>query len=274
MNKANYRISILGCGWLGLPLAFFFADQGLEVKGSSTSPNKLEVLKQKGIKAYQIELNPSLNSKFNSDFFNTDILVVNFPPIRRDDIIDWHTQQIESLISAVRKSEISKLIFVSSTSVYADINNEVNELNRETPSKNSGKALRIAEELLGKETGFKSSIIRFGGLIGYDRKPGRFFAGKKSIKNGDAPVNLIHRDDCINIINHIISKNIWGEILNACCPEHPKRKEFYKEAAIIQQFKIPEFEANTEGYKIVSCDKLIKSGYAFLYQNPIDCLKY
>ncbi|NOU58401.1 SDR family oxidoreductase [Marinifilum caeruleilacunae] len=276
MNKTTletrYRIGILGCGWLGLPLSEFFIAQGLEVKGSTPSPDKLQALQEKGIKSFHINLDPSLNSDYNSDFFDTDVLIINFPPKRRDDILDWHTQQIESLVSAIRKSKIDKIIFISSTSVYAEVNGEVSELNEETPAKNSGKALRIAEELLLEEPSFRTTIIRFGGLIGYDRKPGRFFAGKKNLKNGDVPVNLIHRDDCIGIINHVITNNIWGETFNACCPEHPRRKDFYKAAAEAHHFEIPEFLSNKDEFKIVNCDKLIKSGYSFLYQNPVDCL--
>ena len=38
------RISILGCGWLGLPLAKELLDRSFEVKGSTTSSNKLDQL--------------------------------------------------------------------------------------------------------------------------------------------------------------------------------------------------------------------------------------
>ena len=56
---------------------------------------------------------------------------------------------------------------------------------------------------------FNTTVIRFGGLIGYDRMPGKFLTGKKDLPNGDAPVNLIHRDDCVQIIYQII-KNEKG----------------------------------------------------------------
>ncbi|WP_207784589.1 hypothetical protein [Marinifilum breve] len=198
---------------------------------------------------------------------------MNFPPKRKENIVDWHTRQIVSLIDEIQKSDIKNVIFISSTSVYADINNEVTEENMEAPSKNSGKALRIVEELFFNESDFQTTVIRFGGLIGYDRKPGRFFAGKKQLKNGDAPVNLIHRDDCIGIIQHVIENEIWGEVINACCPIHPTRKEFYKIAAEKNGFDLPEFIDGKENYKIINCDKLKQLGYSFKYQDPIDSLK-
>ena len=38
------EISIMGCGWLGLPLAAQLVKAGYNVKGSTTTPEKLEVL--------------------------------------------------------------------------------------------------------------------------------------------------------------------------------------------------------------------------------------
>jgi len=47
-------ISILGCGWLGLPLAEHFRDAGYSVKGSTTSDDKIELLKGKQIAPFLI----------------------------------------------------------------------------------------------------------------------------------------------------------------------------------------------------------------------------
>ena len=38
------RVSVLGCGWLGKPLAISLLDEGYSVKGSTTSEDKLELL--------------------------------------------------------------------------------------------------------------------------------------------------------------------------------------------------------------------------------------
>ncbi|MPQ47147.1 NAD(P)H-binding protein [Marinifilum sp. N1E240] len=277
MNKTSFnrnkKISILGCGWLGLPLAEYFIQNQYTVSGSVAGIDRIKLLRKAGIIPYHIYLNPLINEDFDKEFFNSDILIVNFPPKRRDDIIEFHERQVLSLLNAIKNSAVKKVIFVSSTSVYANTNSVVDELNTDTPDKNSGKALRIVEELFQQEDSFDTTIVRFGGLIGYDRKPGRFFAGKKQVKDGESPVNLIHRDDCIGIINHIIENELWGEIFNACCPEHPKRKDFYKHAAKLGGFELPEFSLTKEQFKIISSEKLIKtSGYLFHFSNPIDAL--
>ena len=43
------KISILGCGWLGFPLAKALLSKGLSVKGSTTSSEKLATLEKAGI---------------------------------------------------------------------------------------------------------------------------------------------------------------------------------------------------------------------------------
>ena len=272
--KVEKNVSILGCGWLGLPLAKFFINRSYRVKGSVPATEKFISLKKEGILPYQIYLNPTINDGFDKDFFNSEILVINFPPKRRDDIEEFHPRQFEALIQEIKSSHIKKVIFISSTSVYANTNGIVDEQNEKIPEKSSGKALRTVERMLKQELGFTTTIIRFGGLIGYDRKPGRFFAGKKQVKDGEAPVNLIHQDDCIGIINHVIENELWGETYNACSPEHPKRKEFYEVAAKLGDYAIPQFSETKNAFKIINSDKLIKTGYEFQFKNPIEALKF
>jgi 3-hydroxyisobutyrate dehydrogenase-like beta-hydroxyacid dehydrogenase len=48
------KISILGCGWLGLPLAKVLVKNGFSVKGSTTTQDKILVLKQLGVDPFLI----------------------------------------------------------------------------------------------------------------------------------------------------------------------------------------------------------------------------
>lgn len=274
-DKPEKSISILGCGWLGLPLAKFFINKKYKVKGSSPSQEKLEGLKKDGIIPYHIFLNPNFNETYDQNFFKSEILIINFPPKRREDIEVFHPKQFEYLIKEINKSAVRKVIFISSTSVYADRNCIVTEIDQEVPEKSSGKALRTVEKMLIEQTNFQTTIIRFGGLIGYDRKPGRFFSKTKKVANGNSPVNLIHQDDCIDVISHIIENELWGKIYNACCPEHPLRKDFYTAAAKIGGFPIPEFDNMENSFKIISSEKLVQeTQYNFRFSNPIDALLY
>ncbi|HET7290458.1 MAG TPA: SDR family oxidoreductase [Thermodesulfobacteriota bacterium] len=263
-------ISILGCGWLGLSLAEFLLGKGYKVKGSTTARSGLDEMKSRRIEPFYLVIDPGLRGEGLADFFDCDVLVVNFPPERRDDIAEYHPAQIRSLIAGLAGSRVKKVLFVSSTSVYPDLDREVTEDESAQPSKQSGIALLRAERLLRDSGSFVTTIVRFGGLIGYDRMPGRFLAGKKGIGGGDAPVNLIHRDDCVGIIYCIISQNLWGETLNACADEHPLRKDYYTARALALGLEPPEFkEGGKGGYKIVNSGRLKKLlGYRFKYPNP------
>lgn len=262
-------ISILGCGWLGLPLGEFLSKKGYRVKGSTISLYRLEEIRKKDIAPYLVILDPDIRGDY-TDFLESDILVINLPPERRDDIVEYHQKQIKSLLSELQISPIQRVLFVSSTSVYPGVNREVTENDSLIPSKKSGKALIKVEELLQECEYFKSTVVRFGGLIGYDRMPGRFLSGKKEVKNGDAAVNLIHRDDCIQIIYEIIRQNVWGEILNACADLHPKRRDYYTEQAKAIGMAPPKFiEEQATKYKVVSSGKLKRVlNYEFKYPDP------
>jgi nucleoside-diphosphate-sugar epimerase len=263
-------ISILGCGWLGLALAQSLLDKSYSVKGSTRSFAHLSHLKSCGIEPYYISLNPYVIGRNIRGFLSSDVLIVNFPPERREDIEAYHEAQIKSLLYELRFSQVTKVIFISSTSVYPDLNREVVEEDSISPEKLSGRALLSAECLLLSSKDLSTTVIRFGGLIGYDRKPGKFLSGRRGLRGGDSPVNLIHRDDCIGIIERIIEKDIWGETFNACADMHPRRKDYYSEQAKIGGFDPPEFD-NTEksGYKIVNSGKLKSlTGYEFKYPDP------
>jgi 3-hydroxyisobutyrate dehydrogenase-like beta-hydroxyacid dehydrogenase len=51
------QISILGCGWLGFPLAISLVQKGYVVKGSTTSLEKQDLFLKNGILPYAIQLN-------------------------------------------------------------------------------------------------------------------------------------------------------------------------------------------------------------------------
>ncbi len=274
MNTKKESISILGCGWLGLALAESLVKQGFEVKGSVMNEEDLDSVSQIGAKAFKIALAPNLNNDADTSFFQSDVLISCIPPKRREDIEAYYPKQIENLIEHAKQAEVKKILFVSSTSVYPNTRNVVKENDILSPDKASGRALIQVEQMLMNENAFDTTVLRFGGLIGYDRHPGRFLAGRKELKNGNVPVNLIHRDDCIEIIQEILKQNCWNEVFHACCPEHPTRKEFYQKAAEHTSLELPEFKDELESeYKLVDPSKLIDSlNYEFIYKNPLNTI--
>lgn len=238
----NQRISILGCGWLGSALAIDLINKGYEVYGSTTSNSKIEELKNKGIKPFLIDI--SKTDVDMCDFLNSDVLIIA--------ITSKSIKDIKNLIKKIEESEVQKVLFISSTSVYPFTNGIVTE---ETNTLNT--PLAEIEKLFITNSSFKSTIIRFGGLFGYDRKPGKFIKTNTPVENPEGYINLIHRDDCIEIIEQIILKNVWNEILNACADNHPKRRDFYlRETQKIGEPTVVFNEKSESKYKIIDSQKI------------------
>ena len=261
-------VSILGCGWLGLPLAKTLVEKGYQVNGSVRNESKFSALQAAGVHPFNVRLELEISGDDLPRFFSASILIIDFPPERRDDIESYLLMQVKSLVQMIDTSNIEQVIFISSTSVYPDLNREVFEDENLAPEKGSGKALKLAEDYLLSQPGFTTTVIRFGGLVGNDRKPGRFLAGRKDVPGARSPINIIHQDDCIALICELLAQEAWGGIYNAATDEHPEKAIFYQRMAIQQGFERPEFSAEvSESYKIVNSDK-IKNRLNFRFKFP------
>jgi len=270
-NKTN--ISICGCGWLGFPLGIHLVNEGYEVKGSTRSPQKLAALYENGIQPFLLEVNKKIKGNNLPLFFQSEILIINIPPGRkRKDVARSHPLQIAALMEKANANGVQKILFISSTSVYGNVNRVVTESDEPQPETLSGKALVEVEQLLMSQGSFQTTILRMGGLVGLNRPAGRFLAGKKEIKNGRAPVNMVHQEDCIRIIKKIIESQKWGAIYNVCADEHPTKETFYTHQAQKQGFDSPTFLMESDyAFKEVSNYKLKKElGYKFLHPDPME----
>lgn len=235
------KISILGCGWLGKPLAISLMKQGFSVKGSTTSEVNLNEFQELGITPFLISIDALAHNI--TAFLDSEILIVALPS---KDI-----EGFRNLVCHVEKSAIKKVIFISSTSVYANSEELVTE-----ESETLSVALTTIEMLFKNSTHFETTIIRFSGLFGYNRKPGNFFKDGRKIPNPDGFVNMIHQDDCIQLIEKVIEKNAWNQIFNGCADTHPTRKEFYTKCTLDIGLKLPEFEEVVQiSQKIISNKK-------------------
>jgi predicted dinucleotide-binding enzyme len=99
-------ISILGCGWYGLALAKALLADGVAVKGSTTSPQKLALLADAGIVPFLLDL--SENLPLNTDFFNCDVLVISIPPKARSGAGAEYVPKLQRVIDAIHLSTVKK----------------------------------------------------------------------------------------------------------------------------------------------------------------------
>ncbi|HEA23064.1 MAG TPA: SDR family oxidoreductase [Pricia antarctica] len=239
-------IAILGCGWLGWPLAKTLIKDGFKIHGSTTSKEKLTSLSEDGIHPFTITLSEdAIEGDIEGFLSNVDTLIINVPPKLRGDHKENYIIKMGLLNAAVKSSNVKKVVFVSSTSVYGDVDGDVTEKTTPVPVTESGRQLLDSENIFREDSSLKVTIVRFGGLLGPERHPVTMLSGKKNLSNGNFPINLIHLNDCIKIISEILKNNWWNETINGVYPSHPTKQKYYTSKAIEKGLQIPEYETNT-----------------------------
>lgn len=237
----NTTVSIIGCGWLGLPLAGHLLSWQYRVYGSTTSKEKLSTLRKWGIRPFLFDLDKP--EKWDEKLFNSAVIIINIPPSKSKNFI-------ENLDKALKHCKGKKVLFISSTSVYGPAALPVTE-SAETLSPLESKLVK-AELLLRKHVP-DATILRPAGLIGPNRPPGRFLAGKTDVSGAGIPVNFVALEDLVTICAEIIGQERWGYTFNVANPQHPAKEEYYTFAA--QQMKLtpPVFDQKKEleGYKYI-----------------------
>lgn len=257
MLHNKLKIGIVGLGWLGLPLAKDLFETGFEITGTVTSEKKKATLAPLKIPISVIEFSANkVRGEWETFIALLDVLVITLPPSGKGTIITEYPTKIGLLLKEI--SPQLKLVFISSTSVYGDteLDQIVTEESDLNPMTESAKALISAEQLITSSFNNNATIVRFAGLYGPNRHPGRFLSTNKIYANPNARINLIHQYDCIQLIKAIIIKNAFGTIYNGCSNFHPTREVFYTKAAQYLLIPPPKFDTTKKSRgKIVSNEK-------------------
>ena len=239
------KISIIGLGWFGKVLAKELSVTH-EIRGTTRSQLKVLALADEHISAEAL----SPMDLPSQDLLNADVIVLNIPPFNEQ--LAW--------FQSWNWNKKTHVIFVSSTSIYGEVTGTVDENTVPKPDTPNSKILAQEEAWLRSFP--LSTIIRFGGLIGKDRHPGKILSGRQNIGGANQPVNLIHLDDCVGFTKLVIEKKMINETFNLVHPDHPKRQDYYQGYCLREKLPLPHFiEDNMEG-KIVSSEK-VKSLYTF-----------
>ncbi len=262
------RIGILGCGWLGTPLAKSLLEKSYEVRGTTTRDEKRYSLEEQGIKAYRLYVSETgVEGPAASFLKGLDCLVVDFPPgLRKQPDRDF-VSKIRHLEKAVRKAAVPRLLFVSSTSVFGSGQGKVTEDTLPIPDSDSGQQMLQAETLLLSATERQTLALRLGGLLGPDRHPVRFLSGREIPNGGLWPVNLIRLGDAVAALNHLIAYPAASGVYHAVCPAYPSRRDYYDAEARALGIPPPVFRDSSEATsgKQVLSEKLQKEGFRFTH---------
>ncbi len=247
------KINIIGSGWLAQPLAQTLQADGHDLMLTTTQQDKVAELQNKGLKAIQYELGDQLSEP--GMLFDADVLIIA--------CTCKDTTAYDVMLDQLSEQNCKHILYISSTSVYQENQQHHNEnsqaLNQDSP-------IWQIEQLM--QTHASASIIRFAGLVGPNRHPGNFFAEGKTLDQANAPVNLIHLDDCIGIIKAVIANQAWQQTFNGCADTHPSKADFYQYAAELIGRKPPATTASqTTNFKTVDNQK-VKDQLAYEFKHP------
>jgi len=265
------KISILGAGWLGSPLALQLKANGHQVKVSTTTTEKLLFFKENNIDAFLITIGDTANNGLDQLLAETDLLIITVPPGRTQNVEKNYVDKIKYVLPFIEKHQIKEVIFTSSTTVYLSLRGMVDENTPIVPVSEMDRQIVTIEQLLLNNLNFNASILRLGGLIGEDRHPVRFIVKKDLVEDANNPVNMVHRNDIIRFMERMLTSNIPNEIFNIVAPIKHNRRDFYtREANKLNLSPLPNFIDNPNADMRKVSGKKITDRYGLEYLYLLD----
>ncbi len=234
------RILIVGCGYVGLPLAVRLLQQCHQVTGWVHSESSAAVLQSHPFhhiivgSVANAELWASLSEKYDT--------VIHCASSGRGGAEAYQEVFLQGVQMINLHQSTARRLIVSSTSVYGQTSGEiVTEESPAEPSTETGRILRQAE-IATLASG--AIVLRSSGIYG----PGRSILWEKfrryeAIIEGDGLrwINQIHRTDLVAALLHLIERGTSGEIYNASDDTPVTQLDFYRWCAEYLQKPLPPF---------------------------------
>ncbi|MCE0497631.1 MAG: SDR family oxidoreductase [Methylacidiphilales bacterium] len=244
--KSSSKTLIVGCGYIGLPLARRLQEQGHEISAwvhSAASAEALSVCRFHRVVAGSVA-DPLLWNALAGEFD----LVIHAASSGRGGAGSYREVYIEGIRQINARQPGARRLMVSSTSVYGQTDGEwVTEELPATPAAETGRILREAEEAA---LGSGAIVVRSAGIYG----PGRgvlfekFRRGEAVIEgDGSRWMNQIHQRDLVAALEHLVTTGEPGQIYNAVDDTPVTQRDFYAWCAELLRKPMPPYgPVNTE----------------------------
>lgn len=204
-----------------------------------------------------------------------DVVVMTLTPSDYSDsgYEQGYVKPVKALVEALLSMDDYQplILFVSSTSVYAQRNGEwVDEDSPARPDSFAGRRLLEAEQVLEQAVS-NCCIVRFSGIYGPGREGLLMRIRQQALTLTPAWTNRIHSNDCAGILAHLIRRYMRGITL--------ERVYIGSDNEPVRQARLVEFIAAEHGLdwdslrvsdriggrgnKRLSAQRLLDSGYVF-----------
>ena len=263
------RVLVVGCGYVGQPLAEKLAKAGHEVFGLSRKPPEFGG----GIVPIACDITRRDELKGIPRAYDA---VVNTASSSKGGAVEYRAVYFEGTRNLLAHLQFKKYIWTSSTSVYAQSDGSiVTEESPAEPISATSRILRETEELLLSGAG--RSVLRLAGIYGPDRGHlfQQYLRGEARIHGeGLRWLNMIHREDAVGAIMAALETARAGEIYNVTDNEPVRERDFFVWLAQRLERELPPAvsEAELSGRKRGITSKRISNrrlreqlGYALVY---------
>lgn len=205
---------LIGCGYIGLPLALRLREAGHEISAWVHSATSAEAL---AIHRFHRVIIGSVGDSAVWDAVPEKYdLVVHCASSGRGGVAAYEEVFLKGISLMGARQPAARRLFVSSTSVYGQTTGEiVTEDSPAEPTSETGRILREAEKVALNS---HAVIVRSSGIYG----PGRgvlfekFQRGEAVIEgDGSRWLNQIHQHDLVSALLHLIATDRHGQIYNA-----------------------------------------------------------
>ena len=268
MTKLNKKVLIVGCGWLGFPLAVSLKNLGHDVFCTTRNNADIDFFNLCGLSPVFFDSDTPISFSQFSNYFDA---VYCFLPFKRS-FVDpsIYFNQIKAVLFALNKTKVNQFFFSSSTSIYPLLNQTAYESDDLPLDTLRQQILHQTEQLILNDSNFKGIVFRFAGLYGPNREIGSFLKPSRKKLVATHPVNLIHLDDCIAICKTVLFSSILPGIYNLVSDAHPSKKELYEKVMELKGLSHEDiFSSADESFKVISNQRIKEAiNYSFIYPNP------
>lgn len=274
---------IAGCGYVGRPLAESLCREGVEVLALTRTETSAQALQEQvPFPVRACDLSSRLAVCELADSLGIPEAIVHCASSGHGGIDRYRTVYLDGCINLLSACPESRLLFTSSTSVYAQTGGEsVTEDSPAQPLQETGKILRDAEDQVLRKSGI---VARLSGIYGPGRciHLQRFLDGTAVIESGTSRfLNQIHRDDIVTAVILLLRlrQTTAGQVYNVSDGDHLTQRSCYEALAQFFQRPLPpEGPSDSDKkrgwtHKRVDSSKLRALGWEPKYPSLLDALR-
>ncbi len=265
------NILIAGCGYVGTALGKNLSSSGYTVYGLRRHPERLP----EELHGIQGDLTDPTTLSDLPDRIQYLFYTASASGRGADAYQSIYVEGLTNLLETINTNSVKRILYTSSTSVYGQKDGQwVDETSPTDPDRKRGQILLEAEQVV-RSSDTTGIVVRYGGIYGPGRQ--RYINLVKSGRAAcyDGPkryTNKNHLADCAGILEHLMTLENPHEVYNGTDPNPTDRCKILRWIADRLGVSEPEVKPIAEASprisstnKRISSDRLINSGYNFVY---------